>query len=285
MRTSRILFAGMHDSGKTTYIAALWDYINSDKKDKNFILNTLADSENEYLEKIRSEWLQCKKVTRTNLNTESVKMNLCSTENQENIIIEIPDFSGELFNNHFQHREWSTEYNDLIRNLSGIVLFINPKDEKNRMQFISDAVEIEEMLKIPGLDVNEEVVHTSWSQEYSSHQVKLVEALQFVENYREESFPVRVSVIISRWDLLYKTGISPEQWLKLQLPLLDQYLLCNSKSFKVTYFGISAQGGDYSISQDVERLLSMEPYERPIVRFGDTNINDLTAPINWLTRN
>src|SRR5258706_11612782 len=148
MTPKRILFAGMHDSGKTTFIAALWDYVNSAKQDKRLKLNSLANSENEYLEMIRSEWLQCKKISRTNLNkAENVKMNLSKVENNEHLLIEIPDISGELFNIHFQTREWALEYNTLVNEISGILLFINPLDTKNTVKFTSDQIEIEDTLE------------------------------------------------------------------------------------------------------------------------------------------
>jgi len=284
MNTNRILFAGMYDSGKTTFIAALWAYVNSDKKGKQLKLNTLVNSENEYLDTIRAEWLQCKKVTRTNLNkTENVKMNLLNESNSENVILEIPDISGELFSNHFQTREWTVEYDSLVNEINGILLFINPTDKKNRTNFIADSLEIvKELGGTP--ENNENVNFATWSDEHTSNQVKLVETLQFIETKKDMVTPIKVSVIVSRWDLIEEEGCpSPEKWLQTNMPLLYQYLKCNTNYFKPSYFGVSAQGCDYDNEDDVDRMLEVEPFERPFIRLETEVIKDLTAPIIWLT--
>lgn len=284
MNTNRILFAGMYDSGKTTFIAALWDYVNSEKEIKNLALNTLANSENEYLDMIRSEWLQCKKVTRTNLaKTENVKMNLLKSSNSENVLIEIPDISGELFSNHFQLREWSKDYDSLINEINGILLFINPADKKNRTDFIVDANEMESELG-GTVEGNESVDFATWSEEFTSNQVKLVETLQFIESRKNSGLPLKISVIVSRWDLVESDGGgTARSWVQLQMPLLYQYLICNSHQFNTAFYGVSAQGCNYDDPEEVKRMFDLEPFERPLVKADSEFINDLTAPIVWLT--
>jgi len=296
---SRILFAGMHDSGKTTFIAALWDYINSDRLDKKLVLKSLANSENQYLEKIRAEWLQCEHVSRTNLNEgETVSMNIDRADNGQNLILEIPDISGELFNTHFQVREWDDEYNDIVKSIHGLLLFINPQDKKNRTIYLADLNEVERELKAEVMakeDAEEEECNkeemtkepilefAQWSEEYTSNQVKLVEILQFLKDQRSVSLPLQVSVIISRWDVIEKSmSGKPEEWLKEKMPLLYQYLICNQDSFLSKVFGVSAQGGNYK--KDKNNLLSLDSHERPKVKMGLEFINDITEPIIWLTQ-
>jgi hypothetical protein len=302
MSSNRILFAGMHESGKTTFIAALWDYINSDKNDKTITLNSLANSENQYLEKIRSEWLQCKKVSRTNLNdSETVRMNATNQSNGENLILEIPDISGELFNSHFQLREWDTDFDSIVNQMGGILLFINPKDKRNRTQYISDAIPIESEIASDitenketqkdntgekTLETKTDIDFIKWSEEHTSNQVKLVETLQLIAARKEIQSPLRVSVVVSRWDLIEENGGgTPANWLKLKMPLIHQYLACNQHLFNAQVFGVSAQGGDYGNTDERNRLLSIEPFARPQVKLDSTFINDITVPIIWLTQN
>lgn len=302
MKSDRILFAGMHESGKTTFIAALWDYINSDRSDRKITLNSLANSENQYLEKIRGEWLQCKKVSRTNLNeSETVKMDV--KIGADYIVLEIPDISGELFNTHFQLREWEVDYDNLVKQMCGILLFINPKDKRNRTQYIADAMAIEAEIEgmsarnndsgVAGEGLTEEKAENftpmdflSWSEEYTSNQVKLVDILQLIGSRVTIESPLRISVVISKWDLLeVNIGGSPESWLRLNMPLLHQFLTCNSDIFQLEVFGVSAQGGDYGNTEKRNRLLALDPYARPLVKHRDVFINDITAPITWLTEN
>lgn len=299
---NRILFAGMHDSGKTTYIAALWDYVNSDKADKKLLLNTLANSENQYLEKIRSEWLQCEKVSRTNLNEgETVRMNINRADNEQNIILEIPDISGELFKLHFQSREWDEDYNGIVKEMRGLLLFINPQDKKNRTVYLADLNEVEKLLEAEVIsdELTEEekkeqekkkeikieaiLEFAPWSDEYTSNQVKLVETLQFVKDQKSSQSSIQVSVIVSRWDIIEQaTAGEPETWLEAKMPLLHQYLTCNEDFFKSKYFGVSAQGGNYK--KEKIDLLKKDPHDRPKVKVGNEFINDITEPIIWLTQ-
>lgn len=309
MEPNRILFAGMYESGKTTFIAALWDYINSDKADKKLALNSLVNSENQYLEKIRAEWLQCTKVTRTYLNvkSETVHMNVLNTTNSKNLILEIPDFSGELFNSHFHLREWENDYENIVNEMGGILLFINPKDNRNRTQYIADAVLIEsdivsELNDKPiikqakndiqsDLEISKEnavnsIDFSKWSEEYTSNQVKLVEALQFIASQIEILTPKRISVVISRWDLIEDIGKeTPFHWLQTKMPLLHQFLICNDDIFQFQVFGVSAQGCDYSNEDERMHLLGLEPHERPQVKLEKSFINDIAEPIIWLTKN
>ena len=278
-------FAGMHDSGKTTFIAAIWDYVNSEKKGKKLILNTLANSENQYLDSIRSEWLKCQKVTRTNLGKiENVRMNLLKSENQENVLIEIPDMSGELFAEHFQSREWSIEYGNVINEVSGILIFINPEDTKNRTNFLADSNALIEALGGEP-EGNEDIEFASWNEEMTSNQVKLVETLQFIYSRSNSEFPIKISVIVSRWDLLESAhGETPESWIQLQMPLFFQYLKCNPVSFKSAFYGVSAQGGNYDEPTELEKLRELEAYDRPKVKIDGNFINDLAEPVIWITQ-
>jgi hypothetical protein len=309
METNRILFAGMHESGKTTFIAALWDYINSNKTDKKLILNTLANYENQYLEKIRSEWLQCIKVTRTNLNeSETVHMDVLNATSSKNLILEIPDISGELYNSHFQHRQWNTDYENIVSHMQGILLFINPKDKRNRTKYIADALTIESeieselddksniegtksdnqnALKTPEeTSVDKSIDFTNWIEEYTSNQVKLVETLQLIASRVIIQSPMRVSVVISKWDLIETNGSgTPLLWLKTNMPLLHQYLICSDDIFQILVYGVSAQGGDYGNEQERKRLLALEPHDKLQVKIENDFINDITAPIIWLTGN
>lgn len=300
----------MHESGKTTFIAALWDYINSDKTDKKLTLNTLANSENQYLEKIRAQWLQCMKVTRTNLNeSETVIMNVFNATRSKNLILLIPDISGELFNSHFQLREWNIDYENIVNQMRGILLFINPKDKRNRTIYISDALAIESEMEselkcdkpiIEGVisgtqstlktpkepSIDKSIDFTKWIEEYTSNQVKLVETLQLIASRIVIQSPIRVSVVISRWDLIEANGGgTPLSWLQTKMPLLHQYFMSNYDIFQLQVFGVSAQGADYDIEDERNRLLSLEPHDRPKVKLEEIFINDITAPIIWLTEN
>lgn len=171
----------------------------------------------------------------------------------------------------------------MIHQVNGVLLFINPNDKKNRTEFIADSLEI-----VKGLggtpESNDNVNFAAWSEEHTSNQVKLVETLQFIEARKDIVEPIKVSVMVSRWDLIEDEDCpSPEKWIQTKMPLLYQYLKCNTNYFKPSYFGVSAQGCDYDNQDDVNRMLEVEPFERPFIRLENEVVKDLTAPIIWLT--
>jgi DNA polymerase III delta prime subunit len=290
MSEKKILLAGLPSTGKTTFIAALWYYVNCSNTDKSLTLNSLAKGEQEYLNKIRQAWLSYEQVQRNiiaNFKGEEVIMNLKKTENGENIVLNIPDFSGEAFKAHFDSREWTKEYDAIINDLTGLVLFINPSDEKNRSVLISKVNETARLLgdKIP--ETNEGVILKNWDPEHTSNQVKLVESLQFIQFHKLQNRTLKVSVVISLWDEVIKNhgnnSFTPEKWLEKHMPLLYQFIICNKFNFLAEYFGISAQGLDYVDDEKVEEFTNSDPIKRILVKQNDIISNDIARPITWIT--
>lgn len=282
MASKKILFAGLPSSGKTTFIAALWYFLTKSPENCSLSLES-SIGENEYLNDICETWLSFKPVSRTNPKSETtVLMNIKNNSNGEKAILEIPDFSGEVFRDHFDTREWSKEHDELLNEVDGILLFINPSEERNRPQFITLENEI---LRYFG---EEPEVKPTQQEEFNlnfvPHQVKLVEILQFMEFYKPKKKPMKVSIVISAWDLVMENyeskSSSPVKWTATHLPLLFQYIVSNENIFNVQYFGVSAQGGDYD-SEEIEELMKKKPEERIHVREEDSISTDITKPILW----
>lgn len=279
---TELLFAGLPASGKTTFIAALWHYVNSDADDKTLILESIS-GENQYLDDIATDWLKCSNVKRTrhSIKGTPTQMNLVSSSTRKQLTLNITDFAGEAFRQQFDFRAWSNEFSGLLDRTSGIVLFVNPDEPKNRPRFLRLQ---NELVRIFGGSIPTEVPKPQpWSFDFVPHQVRLVELLQFVAYYKPEKAPFKLSLIISAWDKV-ETGevkITPENWLSKNLPLLHQYLISNKTTFLTSFFGVSAQGGDYK--SEKTKLLSVSPAKRILIR-GDTGLsNHIDVPLLWMT--
>jgi hypothetical protein len=279
----KILFAGLPECGKTTFIAAFWYHVNNSANDKSVSLDTLAAGDIEYLNKISGEWASCCPVTRT-LRThkaEKVKMQLKRTDTNDKFILEIPDFAGEIYKRHFEFRQWNMEYDEIVEEGNGVVLFVDPRANNLRPFFIADENNLLGKIgeKVPAMSANSE----KWVHDFVPDQVKLVEALQFIAYRKELKAPLKVAYVISAWDKIKSADSAeePENWLKNNLPLLYQYTICNSDIFNVNYYGVSAQGGDYE--QDSERLLEMNPFDRIIVMDESGTSKDIARPLLWIT--
>ncbi len=277
-----VLFAGLPQTGKTTYMAALWYYIFNSFSNEDYTVNNLANDEKEYLNARASEWASFEPVLRTSQGViEQVTISMKKKTTQDIVQLNIPDISGEAFKRQFSAREWSLEFDEIIKNTNGILLFIDPMNERNIPKFIYNRNGYYKLFgENPPIPEEKE----AWSTENVPDQVKLVDFLQTIDYHRPHSVST-VSVVVSCWDLVEKTPnpLEPKEWCKLNLPLLYQYLESNNTLFASKYFGVSAQGCDYETDSEIKTLREISPLERILVVEGKNKSNNILSPILWIT--
>lgn len=301
MSETRILVSGLPGTGKTTFIAALWCYVKSNTTAKTLAVNSLAGVEHEYLNSIANDYMAYEIPGRSLQNThyEKVVMPLKKISDSQPVTLEIPDIAGEKFRDHFDMREWSKEYDDLLQDVKGMLVFVSPLSQNNRPQFIADAAEMEALLEeeeetseketaaaaqAETMEAPPKPTLTNWDVKYVPNQVKIVEGLQFLLHHKNIAKPLKLSVIISAWDTVPGTEeLEPETWLEYNLPLLHQYLQCNTDKFTSRCFGVSGQGCDYNKEEQVDAIAGKPVYERITVKHGTATTTDITQPIIWMT--
>ncbi len=280
MRIFKQLLVGLPEVGKTTFLAALWHIVESGEIPGSLRLEKLH-GEREHLNKIRNDWLSCRQIDRTVIGSEQlVSMQLSNQERNRITEVFFPDMSGESFGLQWKDRAWSKEYDQLVRDAGGVLLFVHP-------QRITEPVRIDTAASIAAAIVTETSPTAStqdesipWDANRASTQVQLVELLQFLVERVEIPFPLRVAVIVSAWDLVSNEKKSPEEWLASRLPLLDQFLKANPEIFERRIYGVSAQGGDL---KDASELIEKHISSQRVVIVGcNCNQNDLTEPVKWL---
>ncbi len=282
---------GLPSSGKTTFIAALWYHLTAPGS-KQLTLDTLANGDHEYLNKIRDEWAGYSVVTRTQLNdqkNQNILMKLKIRQPDSKLILDIPDFSGETFKEQFKNREWSEEFDVKLEQVSGIVLFVTTLDRNSVPKFIVQSRELEALLELDATNATseqsepEELPTVEFNHDFVSTQAKLVDILQLIRNRKKTKAPIKVSLVISAWDrvmsLMQRNVVSPKRWIQTHFPLLDQYILSNEDLFAVHSFGVSAQGGSYETDEHLNELIQKKFDERIIVQENETISNDITLPI------
>jgi hypothetical protein len=269
---------GLRGSGKTTFLAALWHYLESAEVTDQLEIPQLQP-DRDYLNSIRTNWLSVKPVGRTSLrSTTTVSLSLHDKLANSDIEISIPDLSGESFRLQWSTRKAPSTYVSFARNCTAAFIFIHPsllkrthalKAASEDSQIITEA----DSARIPSAPI--------WSAERSSTQVQLVDILQLLLRMREVAGQMRLAVIISAWDLV-KARISPAGWLDSRLPLLSQFLRSNDDLFTSEVFGVSAQGGD--LLEDRDRLLSNAvPSSRCHALQGDSlNVVSIAEPLRFL---
>lgn len=135
-------------------------------------------------------------------------------------------------------------------------------------------------------DINGVAAFTPYNPELTCNQVKIIEELQFIAFHHPKVIPVKVAVMVSAWDQLISpvVDLSPEDWLNINMPLLYQFIKCNSGKFTVDFFGVSAQGVDYDDENEVRKKFGTLPQDRIIIQKNHDRSHNITMPIMWVLR-
>jgi len=279
--TKKLVLVGLPESGKTSFLAALYYYVTSDIADKSMCECELSENAM-YLQGISSKWINCQPIGRTvlldNTQNRDVTIHLQDLNSHKKTTLHIPDLAGESFLNQFRERYWEQSYFNEFEVSAGMLLFIHPG--KLRPHVLID--DMHGAIQILSEGDDEEVV--PFKKDEVPTQVVLVDILNYHGKFTANN-PLPISVVISAWDevLNKKEAISPRKWIEVELPLLYQYLNNNGDKFSWKVFGISAQGGAITDETKVTELHQLdEPGERIIVQEGDIRNNNICAPIEWL---
>jgi hypothetical protein len=280
-KSTNLLFVGLPQSGKTTYLAALWHVLEDQTSATKLKLKQLS-GDRTYLNSIVEAWRACTPVPRTTLQTDDTTVALhLEGDGLGEFTLSVPDLSGEAFEQQIEHRKMSAARVALFHEANGVVLFVHPDVRKGTQ--ISDQDQI--TASIGGAIAAESgasghtAVPVPWKAEMLPTQAKLVELLQFLLDLVDQR--LRVAVVVSAWDLVADVGQTPLEYVSGRMPLLRQFLHANDDIVDHTVFGVSAQGG--AIPDDKFKLLELDSLKRIRVCHGsEYDQEDITKPLAWL---
>jgi hypothetical protein len=177
----------------------------------------------------------------------------------------VPDIAGLHFANQWMSRALPAATLEQLQNCVGVILFVHPTVTKPARKDTGDGDELES-------------VGVPWDAAFAPTQVRLVDMLQAAVT--ETLGPLlRVAIVISAWDTV-APGELPANWLKRELPLLDQFLAANWSSVSARVYGVSAIGGTLGEREALARIDS--PSSRVRVAIGSEITSDLTLPLHFL---
>ena len=190
--SKKLLMIGLPETGKTTFLAALWYLI--DGQNSTALTLDILDGDREYLNNIRDKWLTRDRLERTKLINEPVlAFKLIDQDSKQSVELTIPDLSGETFKNQWLKRSWTTEFESLISNSDGALLFIHPKQIQEPTRIEHANLLMEEIPSIETESVDEaDDINVEWNRDTVPTQVQLVELLQFIEEANVTSFPYKI---------------------------------------------------------------------------------------------
>lgn len=285
MLEQSIVVLGLPESGKTTYLAALWHLLQARKVESKLKALRLRAGEAQHLNEIAKRWVAARKQERTSHDkNRTVAMELKSVAGDE-FVLAFPDVAGEAFARFWEKRECDA---DVLGSLSarGVLLFIHATNI-NLPNWIADEAKLSKLLGIKR-KAGEPV---RWDARFAPTQVQLVDLLRCLQEPPLGIGRRKLAIALSAWDLAERDQKTPEKYLEMHLPLLHQYLHYGlDPSWAVKVYGISAQGAEYDGDGKDERpssgaksMRDMEvPSERIKVVVGELSSHDLTEPLFWL---
>lgn len=320
----RILMVGLPSTGKSTFLAALWHVVESEEIADSLQADHLQP-DREYVNRIRDAWLACEQVPRTStentatmvlrepesdatvevifpdLSGETFRAHWSSREWTTEFAEMVSETASIMLFLHPQEVLEPTPIQDaaeLVKTLEeqGDAEWTSVQDPAALVEALAEEGDAEPLKADRSPELAEpkpaEPTESEWDIEQAPTQVKNVELLQFLDCHLARRRPLPLAIMISAWDLVEKLdvelvadAITPGSWLAARLPQLDQYVRANPESFKVSIFGVSAQGGDLESPDDVARLKAeVRPSKRIRVIGDNTSSHDVTLPIKWLLR-
>ncbi|RJR40217.1 MAG: hypothetical protein C4576_20175 [Desulfobacteraceae bacterium] len=278
MSQNDILLCGLPESGKTTFLAALWYLLSQREMPTTLALRALPH-QREYLNDISRKWSRFIPITRTP-GEEVHEISLQLQVHDAVIDLHVPDMSGETWEGLWATRGCEGHVVEWIQRASGIMLFLHSDKVRPPLDIMTHNAMIEAVGGTP-----ESGNSIEWSPKKTPTQVILVDVLQALSLSPFGKEGRLLAVVVSAWDKAEDTGMTPDHFLKVHLPLLHQFIKCSGCFSEIKVFGVSAQGGDLRSESDSERLKAQDvPSERIRVVEENVTTHDLTVPIHWLMK-
>lgn len=291
----QISIIGLPGSGKTTFLAALWELVGERRVTKVLAFDTIGENDHSYLRKIVGVWRKATEQARTRLTgLSAVKMNLKDAEG--NVVqITMPDAPGEDFRAMWEDRELGRVLGESLAD-GNLLLLVNG----NKVKAPAWVAERAAQRRATGRQ-KVETLPKEWHPSLAPTQVQLVDLLQLISHAPVGTAGRKIVVMISAWDKVEGEKLAPDAFLREKLPLLAQYLEAGRDGWASRVYGVSAQGGEYDGNEanaepvegeipkkarkgrDADRLREVDiPAHRIRLLFGEKESNDLTEPLQWL---
>lgn len=251
---------GMPSSGKTTYLASLCRLLIHGGQETEWKLDIKDVPEGfERVRKMIKNLNSYQIVERTQgSDFYNIELNLYN-QDQKCVRFVVPDSSGEIFRDLVYDRRMPLNIINQIIKSDMLLFFINVKT-----MIPEKRIKLNEKSAIKKVNEKQGFLDTKCGemeekeQQKFNNQSALVELLHSITYLVPHSLKIRF--VISAWDLVEKEfekdKVTPEEYIKSELPLLNQYLMYNSKTIVYDIWGVSAQGGDFDDEEDLLRLQS-----------------------------
>lgn len=288
MSEHSIVLLGGPDSGKTNYMSRLWLALNSKKAE---LVASRNPANIKYVEGGAEHILGGAFAPRSDTNslpddlTLDIPVRLAGDSDGKEVLISVPDVSGELWKEAIERGDISREWMEALQQASGALLFVRvlskanvaPLDWVNAAEYLSWAGD-----GVPKDEEGQDILVPT--------QVALCEMLRFLDEtlLRVDGRRSKVAVLISAWDLIdeHRRPNGPNAYLKEEYPLFAGRL-SDCTSLDVRAFGVSVVGGDFEDPEFTAKFQEGDINEMGYVAVDDLAkgslvISDVTLPVKWV---
>lgn len=281
---------GLPASGKTTFLAALWHLIESQETDCRLTMDGYR-GDLVYLRLISTAWRTFKEVPRTSqVGNTDVVIYLKDRESGARGTALFPDLAGETFELQVEERKCRPEFIEQAIADDGVLFFVNANLKEDGLTInelnarIPEAEQDADHADGAQHEAAQPIQTPEWQPKYAPAQVKIVQLLSDFLRAPFTSRRRRLALMISAWDLARDQHLTPDAWLAVNMPLVDQFLRSNPELFEHRVYGLSAQGVKLDDDDAVEEIADITPSKRIQIvgKDIDANEHDLTRPLVWL---
>ncbi len=287
MTDRSITICGFPESGKTTYLAALWHLVTARADQISLRFESLRNGDSSHLNELAARWRDGLTQIRTDIRSRQlVSMNLLDSSNVP-LRLSFPDLSGESYRVMFEDRECAPAVAEILSRGEGMLFFVHA-DRIRHPHLVVSIVSQSNALGT-SIPLGQEV---AWSPNLAPTQVQIVDLLQLLRLPPLQVRLQRIAIVLSAWDKVADERRTPEEFLREQLPLLDQYLRSGADGWLWRVYGVSAQGADYEKENEklsdsqLKKLQDLRALDEPSMRIQvvseSSESRDLTEPIAWL---
>ena len=284
-----VIMAGMPKTGKSTFLGALYHVLETGSG-SGMALDVLPAAR-QHLEGLRRRWLRVEPEGRTSKASPVLNdLMLRTGASGELLSLRWPDLSGEYFDDMVRKRTLNAEIAQIFEEATALLVFVHPDtitrqpriDEVNRAALGAGFQEDGQASDEETSNI-EEPEQIEWNPMMVPGQVLVVELLQMLLDGQFTRRICRISIVLSAWDVVPVNVQSPKEYLKGQLPLLDQFLQANGNRYRFKTFGVSALGGHPDRDKEVLQA-KIEPAQRiqVVSEDGASAEDGILAPLRWL---
>jgi hypothetical protein len=269
----RLVLVGMPQTGKSTYLGALWALVQSPLEHSVSEVSFAGDRS--YIQRLAERVARCEPLERTAVDAHEGMAVELLFQAQGRADVLIPDTSGESLRVLVEDRVWHPELRAACEAATAIAIFVHP-DRVRAPQPIA-LLAAAGLADEPAPDHEQQAVDFN-VREHACTAAELIDAFENIAERCIDRWPIRVAVIVSAWDRVVGDP-TPHRWLQTRLPGLLATIESNPDIARLEVFGVSAQGG--SLDAREELLAKGEICDRVYARDRSGLPVSLVAPMRW----